>query len=105
VEAGTTLLVDDAEHLTSETIILLAELPSMGFSVVATGGHSPALLQRTPLASLARNHGTGILLGARSPSDGDFFGVRIEVEQAPPPGRAVVIENGRMRSLQIAAPE
>ncbi|MCZ9880994.1 FtsK/SpoIIIE domain-containing protein [Arthrobacter sp. B2a2-09] len=98
-------LVDDAERLSSETGILLAELPSMGFSVVATAGQSPALLQRTPLASLARNHGSGILLGNGSPSAGDFFGIRVDVEYAAPPGRAVLIENGQTRSLQIAAPD
>ncbi|GAA4029800.1 hypothetical protein GCM10023063_09780 [Arthrobacter methylotrophus] len=103
--AGTVLLVDDAEYLSSETGILLAELPSMGFSVVATAGQSPALLQRLPLASLARNHGSGILLGKRSPHSGDFFGVRVDVEPAPPPGRAVLIENGQTRSVQIAVPD
>jgi S-DNA-T family DNA segregation ATPase FtsK/SpoIIIE len=98
-------LVDDAERLSSQTGILLAELPGMGFTVVATAGHSPALLQRTPLASLARNHGSGILLGDRPPTAGDFFGVRVDVEQAASPGRAVLIENGQTRSLQIAAPD
>lgn len=97
-------LVDDAERLSNETGILLAELPGMGFTVVATAGYSPALLQRMPLASLARNHGSGILLGNRPPTAGDFFGVRVDVEQAAPPGRAVLIENGQTRSLQIAAP-
>ncbi|WP_284762282.1 FtsK/SpoIIIE domain-containing protein [Arthrobacter sp. efr-133-R2A-63] len=97
-------LVDDVERLNSETGILLAELPGMGFTVVATAGYSPALLQRTPLASLARNHGSGILLGDRPPTAGDFFGVRVDVEQAAPPGRAVLIENGQTRSLHIAAP-
>ncbi|MGO4582530.1 FtsK/SpoIIIE domain-containing protein [Arthrobacter sp. 2RAF6] len=97
-------LVDDAERVSTETGILLAELPGMGFSVVATAGN-PALLHRTPLASLARNHGSGILLGNGPPAAGDFFGVRVDVEQAPPPGRAVLIENGRTRSLQIAAPD
>ncbi|GAA5201348.1 hypothetical protein GCM10023346_45540 [Arthrobacter gyeryongensis] len=96
-------LVDDAERLTGKTAVLLAELPGIGFSVVATAG-SPALLQRTPLASLARNHGSGILLGNGPPTAGDFFGVRVDVDQAPPPGRAVLIENGRTRTVQIAAP-
>ncbi|GAB2726987.1 FtsK/SpoIIIE domain-containing protein [Arthrobacter bambusae] len=98
-------LVDDAERLSIETGILLAELPGMGFSVVATAGHSPALLHRTPLASLARNHGSGILLGNGSPTAGDFFGVRLDIEHAAPPGRAVLIENGQTRALQVAAPD
>ncbi|GAA3311888.1 FtsK/SpoIIIE domain-containing protein [Arthrobacter ramosus] len=97
-------LVDDAERLSSETACLLAELPGMGFSVVATAG-SPVLLQRTPLASLARNHGSGILLGNGPPAAREFFGVRVDVEPAPPPGRAVLIEHGRTRSVQVAAPD
>ncbi|MHC6221566.1 FtsK/SpoIIIE domain-containing protein [Arthrobacter sp. MMS24-S77] len=105
VGTGTILLVDDAEHLSSATGMLLAELPTMGFSVVATAGHSAALLRRTPLVSLALAHGSGILLGKRSPTDGDLFGIRVDVEQAPTPGRAVLIENGRTRPVQIAAPE
>ncbi|MCX2746504.1 FtsK/SpoIIIE domain-containing protein [Arthrobacter sp. MI7-26] len=105
VDTGTILLVDDVEHLSSATGLLLTELPTMGFSVVATAGHSPALLQRTPMASLARGHGCGILLGRTSPTDAELFGVRVDVEQAPPPGRAVLIENGRTRPVQIAAPE
>jgi S-DNA-T family DNA segregation ATPase FtsK/SpoIIIE len=97
-------LVDDAERLSSETGILLAELPGMGFSMVATAG-SPALLQRTPLASLARTHGSGILLGNGPPTAGDFFGMRVDLEHAAPPGRAVLIENGQTRVLQIAVPD
>ncbi|MEW1820489.1 FtsK/SpoIIIE domain-containing protein [Arthrobacter sp. NPDC080031] len=104
VGAEVIALVDDAERLSSETALLLAELPGMGFSVVATAGSS-ALLQRTPLASLARNHGSGILLGNGPPAAGEFFGVRVGAQPAPPPGRAVLIENGRTRSVQIAAPE
>ncbi|MBB6403921.1 FtsK/SpoIIIE domain-containing protein [Arthrobacter sp. AZCC_0090] len=105
VGTDTNLLVDDAEQLSRATGMLLAELPTMGFSVVATAAHSPALLQRTPLASLARAHGNGILLGKTSPTDGDLFGVRVDVELEAPPGRAVLIENGRTRPVQIAAPE
>jgi S-DNA-T family DNA segregation ATPase FtsK/SpoIIIE len=96
-------LVDNFERLNSDTAVLLAELPGMGFSLVATAGN-PAPIHRTPLASLARNHGTGILLGIGTPAAGDFFGVRIDAEQARPPGRAMLIENGRTRSIQIAAP-
>ncbi|MDQ0030202.1 FtsK/SpoIIIE domain-containing protein [Arthrobacter bambusae] len=105
VGAAVIPLVDDADRLSSETGVLLAELPAMGFTVVATAGHSPALPQRTPLASLARNHGSGILLGNRAPNAGDFFGVRVGVDHAAPPGRAVLIDNGETRCLQIAAPD
>lgn len=96
-------LVDDVERLGIETAALVADLPGMGFSVVATAGN-PALMHRMPLASLARNHGFGVLLGNGAPAAGDFFGVRLEADEEPPPGRAVLIGNGRTRSVQIAAP-
>jgi S-DNA-T family DNA segregation ATPase FtsK/SpoIIIE len=96
-------LLDNVEGLSSETAALLAELPGMGYSVVATAGN-PALMHRMPLASLARNHGFGVLLGNGPPAAGDFFGVRIDADEEPPPGRAVLIGNGRICSVQIAAP-
>ncbi|MEZ2389040.1 FtsK/SpoIIIE domain-containing protein [bacterium RCC_150] len=102
---GSILLVDDVDHLLSDTCSRLAELAGMGHGVVATAGTHAASLLRTPLASLARNLGRGIVLCPRSPSDGDFFGVRTEAEESPLPGRAVLIEDGRARSVQLAAPE
>jgi S-DNA-T family DNA segregation ATPase FtsK/SpoIIIE len=35
--------------------------------------------------------------------DGDLFGVRFEVEANPPPGRAVLIAEGRGTPVQLAA--
>jgi S-DNA-T family DNA segregation ATPase FtsK/SpoIIIE len=36
--------------------------------------------------------------------DGEPFGVRFETEHSPPPGRAVVISEGRATPVQLAAP-
>ncbi|MBT8162526.1 MULTISPECIES: FtsK/SpoIIIE domain-containing protein [Arthrobacter] len=99
------VLVDDVGILSATSGTLLAELPAMGFSVVATSTHSLSTLQRCPLLSRARGNGSGILMGPRSPSDGDFFGIRVEVEPHSPPGRALLIDHGVVRRLQIAAPE
>ncbi|WP_423181810.1 FtsK/SpoIIIE domain-containing protein [Arthrobacter sp. NyZ413] len=103
--ADAIVLVDDVGVLSATSGTLLAELPAMGFSVVATAAHSLSTLQRCPLLSLARGNGSGILMGPRSPSDGDFFGIRVEVEPHSPPGRALLIDHGAVRQLQIAAPE
>jgi len=33
--------------------------------------------------------------------DGDLFGVRFEVEPTPPPGRSILIANGRPLPIQL----
>jgi S-DNA-T family DNA segregation ATPase FtsK/SpoIIIE len=96
------LLVDDADLLAREVNDQLLELNGLGWRVVFAGGYSPALLQRVPLALAARSHGNGILIGPRNPADGDFLGVRFEPEPRPPAGRAVVIADGRARTVQLA---
>jgi S-DNA-T family DNA segregation ATPase FtsK/SpoIIIE len=99
----TILLVDDADLLTPETGRHVLELHGMGSAVVLTAGFSPMLTQRVPLAAYARNHGNGILIAPRTIMDGDFFGLRFEVDAHPPVGRAVVISEGRAFPVQLAA--
>ncbi len=89
------LLVDDADMLTPEATRHLMDLHSLGWTVLLTAGFSPTLVQRVPLAAHARGHGNGILIAPRNIMDGDFFGVRFEVDPNPPPGRAVLISAGR----------
>ncbi len=103
---GSVALVDDADLLPYDVNRHLAELNALGTTVVMTAGYSPTLLQRVPLALQARNLGTGILIAPRNFLDGDLFGVRFEVEPNPPPGRSVVIQNGRAMAAQLgwAAP-
>lgn len=97
------LLVDDAELLPAATHQLLLELNALGWTVILTAGFGPALVQRVPLALAARNCGSGILIAPRSPMDGDLFGLRYELEPNPPPGRAVLLAEGRAMAVQLAA--
>jgi S-DNA-T family DNA segregation ATPase FtsK/SpoIIIE len=97
------LLVDDADLLSPEASRSLMDLHGRGWTVVMTAAFSPSLIQRAPLAAAARGHGTGILIAPRTVMDGDFFGVRFEVEANPPPGRAVLISGGRAAPVQLAA--
>ena len=97
------LLVDDADLLSPETGRHLATLHGLGLGGILTAGFSPSLGQRVPLAAQARGQGTGILIAPRNVMDGDFFGVRFEVEPNSPPGRAVLIAEGRGTPVQLAA--
>jgi S-DNA-T family DNA segregation ATPase FtsK/SpoIIIE len=94
-------VVDDADLLPYEANRQLVELNALGTTVVMTAGFSPALSQRVPLALHARNLGTGVLIAPRTFLDGDLFGVRFETETGPPPGRSVVIRNGRALAVQL----
>jgi S-DNA-T family DNA segregation ATPase FtsK/SpoIIIE len=94
-------LVDDADLLPQSAHQDLADLNSKGISVVFTAGFSPLLVQRMPLALNARGSGFGLLIAPRSVSDGDLFGLRFDVEPSPPPGRSILITNGRPMPVQL----
>jgi DNA segregation ATPase FtsK/SpoIIIE, S-DNA-T family len=98
---GCVALVDDADLLPYEVNRQLTELSALGITVVMTAGFSPTLSQRVPLALQARSLGTGVLIAPRTFLDGDLFGVRFEAEPNPPPGRSVVIQNGRAVAVQL----
>lgn len=98
-----TLLVDDADLLPAATHQLLLELNALGRTVIMAAGFGPGLMQRVPLALAARNCGSAILIAPRSPMDGDLFGLRYELEPNPPPGRAVLLADGRAMAVQLAA--
>lgn len=97
------LLVDDADLLPAATHQLLLELNALGRTVIMAAGFGPGLVQRVPLALAARNCGSAILIAPRSPMDGDLFGLRYELEPNPPPGRAVLLADGRAMAVQLAA--
>lgn len=101
VERNSVALVDDADLLPQTVNRDLADLSDLGFTVVMTAGYSPVLSQRVPLALHARNLGSGLLIGPRTFLDGDLFGVRFEVESNPPPGRSILIQNGRAMAIQL----
>lgn len=97
------LLVDDADRLSPEANRHLMDLHGLGWTLIMTAGFSPPRLQRAPLVAAARGHGTGILIAPRTIMDGDFFGIRFEVEANPPPGRAVLIADGLAAPVQLAS--
>lgn len=96
------LLADDLDLQSAGTNSRLLALNSLGWRVIMTSGFSPSLLQRVPLAVHARSLGKGLLIAPRSLLDGDLFGVRFEVDPHPPPGRAVLIADGRATAVQLA---
>lgn len=96
------VMADDLDLAGMEANLQLAELNGLGWTVVLTAGFGPVLQHRAPLALRARGHGFGILIGPRSLADGDLLGIRFEPEQSPPPGRAVVVLNGRPLAVQLA---
>lgn len=97
------LLVDDADLLPAAAHQLLLELNALGRTVIMAAGFGPALVQRVPLALAARNCGSGILIAPRSHMDGDLFGLRYELDPNRPPGRAVLLADGRAMAVQLAA--
>jgi S-DNA-T family DNA segregation ATPase FtsK/SpoIIIE len=99
------LLVDDADMLPATSQQHLMELNSRGWAVVFSAAFSQSLLQRVPLALAARSGGRGILIAPRSPLDGDIFGVRIEPDSHPPPGRALLVADGAAMPVQLALAE
>lgn len=105
LQPGSVAVVDDADLLGTDANLRLLELNSLGWAVVLTAGFNPAVQQRVPLALHARGQGSWILIGPRSPMDGELFGVRVEAESSPPPGRALVPLDGCPAAVQLAAPE
>jgi DNA segregation ATPase FtsK/SpoIIIE, S-DNA-T family len=98
-----TLLVDDADMLPASSQQHLVELNSRGWAVIFSAAFSQSLMQRVPLALAARSGGRGVLLAPRSPLDGDIFGLRIEPDSHPPPGRALLVADGAAMPVQLAA--
>jgi S-DNA-T family DNA segregation ATPase FtsK/SpoIIIE len=96
------LVADDLDLQSPETNNRLLLLNTLGWRVVLTAGFSPGLRLRVPLVQNAAGPGRGVLIAPRSLMDGDLFAVRFEVEQNPPPGRAVLISDGRARAVQLA---
>ena len=96
------LLADDLDLQSAETNNRLLLLNSLGWRVVLTAGFGPGLRLRVPLVQNAAGPGRGVLIAPRSLMDGDLFGVRFELEHNPPPGRAVLIADGRVRAAQLA---
>ena len=98
------MLIDDLDLLDTECQHYLADLNGLGHPAVLTADfHAP--LYGSPLAVRARARGDGLLLAPLRVTDGDFFGISYEVEQSPPPGRAVLFRSGRSEAVQLAINE
>jgi S-DNA-T family DNA segregation ATPase FtsK/SpoIIIE len=96
-------LADDADLLSPEANRALASLNSLGWKVILTAGFGPGFGHRVDLAAIARAQGRAVLIRPRGLMDGEPFGIRFEPEPSPPPGRAVVISDGRATPVQLAA--
>jgi S-DNA-T family DNA segregation ATPase FtsK/SpoIIIE len=96
------LVVDDLDLQSPEANSRLLLVNRLGWRVVLTAGFSPGIRQRVPLVQNPAGQVRGVLIAPRSLLDGELFGVRFELEQSPPPGRAVVISDGRSRVVQLA---
>lgn len=99
------LLVDDADMLPAAPQHNLMDLNSRGWAVIFSAAFSQSLMQRVPLALAARSGGRGILIAPRSPVDGDIFGLRIDPDSHPPPGRALLVADGAAMPVQLAVAE
>ncbi|MET3933348.1 FtsK/SpoIIIE domain-containing protein [Arthrobacter sp. OAP107] len=99
------LLVDDADLLPAAPQQNLMDLNSRGWAVIFSAAFSQSLVQRVPLALAARSGGRGILIAPRNPLDGDIFGLRIDPDSHPPPGRALFVADGAAMPVQLAMAE
>jgi S-DNA-T family DNA segregation ATPase FtsK/SpoIIIE len=103
LDPASLLLVDDLDLQSPETNGRLLLLNSLGWRVVLTAGFGAGVRQRVPLLqNAAGGQGPGILIAPRGTLDGELCGVRCETEPNHPPGRAVVIADGRARAVQLA---
>jgi S-DNA-T family DNA segregation ATPase FtsK/SpoIIIE len=95
-------LVDDADMLPATSQQQLLELNSRGWAIIFSAAFSQSLMQRVPLAMAARSGGRGILIAPRNSLDGDIFGLRIDPDPHPPPGRALLVADGTAVPVQLA---
>ncbi|MHA7275008.1 FtsK/SpoIIIE domain-containing protein [Arthrobacter sp. Hz1] len=100
--ADSVLLVDDADQLSVEAQRYLNELFTAGHRLVLTALASPSIQTKVPLAAHARSARTGMVLAPHQPTDGEFFGVRLDCDALPHPGRGFLIHAGEPLELQVA---
>ena len=102
--AGSLLLVDDVDLLPREIAQQLAAMVAAGARAVFSATPSPSLITN-PALTAVRVNPLGIVLGPHAPADGEVFGLRLEVNGTPPPGRGVLLEKRRSTEIQIARHE
>lgn len=104
-ERDVAVVIDDADALPTATQQQLLDLVPLCRAMVLTATPGPAVMQRLPVSSLARNTGNGLVLRPRSPVDGEFFGLRHNFDVSPVPGRAVLVRKGSAVTVQLASPD
>ena len=101
---GWLVLADDADQLPAEDQQILIRLADRGAGVVLAAVPSYNLLSRLPVAARARMPRNGALLAPSQAGDGEFFGVRVEQEGRPLPGRGYLFDGGSAVEVQFAVP-
>lgn len=101
---GWLVLADDADQFPAEDQQLLIRLADRGAGVVLAAVPSYNLLSRLPVAARARMPRNGALLAPSQAGDGEFFGVRVEQEGRPFPGRGYLFDGGSAVEVQFAVP-
>lgn len=96
------VLVDDADHLPPETQRHLSALFAAGHRLILTALTGSSLQAKIPLAAHARLARTGMVLAPQLPSDGEFFGVRLDCDPRPHPGRGFLLGTREPLELQVA---
>ncbi len=96
------VLADDADQLPAEQQQLLSRLADRGARLVLSAAPSFSLVSRLPLAGRSGPARHGVLLAPSQPGDGEFFGVRLELDGMPRAGRGYIFTGGRAVEVQFA---
>ncbi|RJT78271.1 FHA domain-containing protein [Arthrobacter cheniae] len=96
------LLVDDADQLPADVQQKLSGLVARGAAAVLAAAPSASLMTRVPLSLQARGTGRGLILSPQSSADGDFLGVRLDLDAAGIPGRGHACGPFGVKEVQIA---
>lgn len=103
-EHGRPLWLDNSAALSSELLHAAGQWLDAGGSVVAVFDHPGPDLSRLPLDWGLRSAQQGIVLMPQRPGDGELLGVRLDTSGGEPPGRAALIERGRIAWFQFPLP-
>ena len=102
------MLVDDADLLQGSVVepallsVLHRDRAAAGASLVLAGTTTDLAAAFRGVVAEARRGRTGLLLGPHSPVDGDLLGVRVPRVREAPPGRGLLVQDGRALPVQVA---
>lgn len=106
-EPGRPLWLDDAAALSPGLLHAAGQWLESGGAVVAAFDHPGPALSRLPLDWGLRSAQQGTVLRPQRPGDGELLGVRLDTSGGEPPGRAALIDRGRISWFQfpLASPQ